>query len=499
MRKLAFFLLFFLLTALVVLRQNYYWTYATEPVSEPLPTPFPVQITIVPTAYISPGVSIFPTAYITPDISIAPITITPTPMTYWVSFGPKDTPDSSWDTAEELLDLLSSSGVEAFEINRWYGGWDFHVRNLPFNDFSIKLGEGYEIHFRDKPSITYLNVLPYISNGSYSPLKYNISAGWTSISIPSYLLATIGSPPTAEDLCQSINNQGGAALEIDYHELMPGPIVWTSHTCGNELNNFPVSSGKAYFIKATSYSSWILNPTIISPTPSMNKVSFGTPQVSLDADDFYLIINGQKFAPYFKDVQVHSDPGNPNYTTLELTWYENGIEMRMYIYFKSDGTNWWSEEVRTYNGNSPGDWIYYYGKFFESQLGKAYMNPTVDLVASPNNSYMGSIHFQNLWLKAFANYNTDNMKPTPTLTPTMPSSTPTISPSATPTEKPGKRKGQFKERPKKDSENNTLEESNSSNLEYFFVRSKYVILGRNELQSSAINPLKGYLFFLNQN
>jgi len=81
----------------------------------------------------------------------------------------------------------------------------------------------------------------------------------------------------------------------------------------------------------------------------------------------------------------------------------------------------------------------------------------------------------------------------------MPSSTPTISPSATPTEKPGKRKGQFKERPKKDSENNTLEESNSSNLEYFFVRSKYVILGRNELQSSAINPLKGYLFFLNQN
>lgn len=172
-------------------------------------------------------------------------------------------------------------------------------------------------------------------------------------------------------------------------------------------------------------------PVTLTPTPTFNKVSFSTPQVSLDADDFYLIANGKKFVGN-KDVSLHSDPGSANYTTLELTWFENGIEMRLYLYFKSDGTNWWSEEVRTYNGNNPGDWIYYYpGKIFESKLGYVFSAPTFDLASNPN----GLIHFTNLKLKAFANYASATPKPTVTPTPNIvltPSPTATVTPSPTP-------------------------------------------------------------------
>ena len=46
-----------------------------------------------------------------------------------------------------------------------------------------------------------------------------------------------------------------------------------------------------------------------------------------------------------------------------------GVEMRLNIYFASDGHDWWANEIRTYNGKSPGDWIEYTGTFFRTPLG----------------------------------------------------------------------------------------------------------------------------------
>lgn len=61
-------------------------------------------------------------------------------------------------------------------------------------------------------------------------------------------------------------------------------------------------------------------------------------------------------------LEVHGDPGiSPDdpaggYTSLELSWFEDDIEMRVNLYFASDGTDWWVSEIRTYDGAPAGEW-----------------------------------------------------------------------------------------------------------------------------------------------
>lgn len=173
-----------------------------------------------------------------------------------------------------------------------------------------------------------------------------------------------------------------------------------------------------------------------------NPISYKTDQVSLQADNFYITANGQKYFANNNSVRVHSDPGNPGYTTLEVKWMENGKEMRLYMYFYADGTYWWSPEIRTYNGQVPGNWIYYTGGlFFRNFLGYAYQAPEWNLYADMNNPYVSNIHFENLKIQAFLNRPTVTPSPTihPTITPTViPSPTPTVTikPTVTPTMTP---------------------------------------------------------------
>ncbi len=42
------------------------------------------------------------------------------------------------------------------------------------------------------------------------------------------------------------------------------------------------------------------------------------------------------------------------------------------MYFGSDGTDWWVDEIRTYDGYDPGEWVFAYGPFFQTPLGEAY-------------------------------------------------------------------------------------------------------------------------------
>src|SRR5690606_29046033 len=100
-------------------------------------------------------------------------------------------------------------------------------------------------------------------------------------------------------------------------------------------------------------------------------VTFRTRSVALDASDFYIEADGVRFvgAP---SITVRSDPGDDTYTTLELDWLEHGVEMRMFLYFKSDGRDWWAFEVRSYDGTQNADWITYEGEFFRSPLGQPF-------------------------------------------------------------------------------------------------------------------------------
>lgn len=150
-------------------------------------------------------------------------------------------------------------------------------------------------------------------------------------------------------------------------------------------------------------------------TTTKTSVNWTTSDVSLVADDFYIIANGQKFSQPIQNFKIQSDPAESDsetHTTLETTWQENGVEMRLFMYFKHDGTDWWSNELRIYNGTQAGGWIYFTqgnsgtvanqkaNGYFTTKLGDRYNRSGV-VTYTTSTGGSGELHFENLRLQAF--------------------------------------------------------------------------------------------------
>jgi hypothetical protein len=114
-------------------------------------------------------------------------------------------------------------------------------------------------------------------------------------------------------------------------------------------------------------------PATFPCSPSMH---FDTPQVHLEGSQFSIITTGATGAHDFvgndPKISVYSDPGDAHYQTLELEWHELGVVQRWYIYFASDGKDWWATEMRTYDGSPGGDWVFFGGDRFRTPLGSAW-------------------------------------------------------------------------------------------------------------------------------
>ena len=129
-----------------------------------------------------------------------------------------------------------------------------------------------------------------------------------------------------------------------------------------------------------------------------NPVDWNTATVALHADDLRIVAGRDTYLGDDPEATLRSDPGMPNeYTTLERIWHEHGNEMRLFLYFKSDGTDWWSDEIRTY-GNADGAWYHYKGEFFRRPLGQPFEGD-VTLPAQPDGS---TVRMTGLRLQAFA-------------------------------------------------------------------------------------------------
>lgn len=143
-------------------------------------------------------------------------------------------------------------------------------------------------------------------------------------------------------------------------------------------------------------------------------VAWNTDRVKLSADNFYMVVNGKKYYAQDSAISVHSDPGTPNYTTLELIWNEMNTPMRLFMYFKADTTKWWMNEIRTYNGQTPGDWIIMApGNYFETSLGEVNTAAQADITNATPSQVIAKVHFGNLKLQAFLN------QPSPTVLPSV--------------------------------------------------------------------------------
>lgn len=128
-------------------------------------------------------------------------------------------------------------------------------------------------------------------------------------------------------------------------------------------------------------------------------VQWSTPFASLQASALWIETGGQRFTGS-SVVDVHSDPGTATYRTLEMSWMEHGVEMRLFIYFAADSADWWVTEMRTYDGRSPGNWAYYDGPLFRTPIGRTFRG-NVDLVSDRTDTIPGHLHVDGLVLSSF--------------------------------------------------------------------------------------------------
>jgi hypothetical protein len=113
------------------------------------------------------------------------------------------------------------------------------------------------------------------------------------------------------------------------------------------------------------------------------QIAWDTKVVSLSARAFEIDVRGKTFRAATPTVQLASDPGTPTYRTLEATWKENGVEMRLNIYFAGDASATWAEEIRIYDGEVDGGWLTTRGVFFKAPLGVAWTGDEDISVADP--------------------------------------------------------------------------------------------------------------------
>lgn len=141
---------------------------------------------------------------------------------------------------------------------------------------------------------------------------------------------------------------------------------------------------------------------VVTASPSVTPgVFYATNSVILKADDFVIKANGKEFRPKGKVVSVHSDPpefGENQKTTLELIWDDGGVEMRTFLYFSYvKSTNVWTlDETRTYNGKTPGDWLFYYSNTpISMNMFQQPYKKTLDLTS---NNGLGRLTIKNMEL-----------------------------------------------------------------------------------------------------
>jgi hypothetical protein len=139
-------------------------------------------------------------------------------------------------------------------------------------------------------------------------------------------------------------------------------------------------------------------------------INWSTENVTFAASAFTIDANDQTFTTEDTGVDFDSDPGDDSYQTLEITWTENDVEMRWYVYFASDGIDWWATEFRTYDGTSDSEWITFTGEFFRTPLGTPFVGD-VDLNAT-ERGITSRVRIENMVLQPFT---TNDILPAPPL------------------------------------------------------------------------------------
>ncbi len=220
---------------------------------------------------------------------------------------------------------------------------------------------------------------------------------WTSALGLAALLASAGCNPGSECMPGSGYCRGNTAVTCDLAwSERDAPYVWQVDDCadGEYPHDCAMRDGRPQCVPRPM------------PEPDPGKaIRWLTGSAVLGADALEIEAAGLVFtaAGVVPAVDSGGSSGPPDpiaRTTLEATWQEHGVEMRLYFYLVRDATSWWCERMATYNGLPPpdGNWLTYEGPFFSTPMGEWYRGD-VDLTTT--NPAPGALRIRGLELRAF--------------------------------------------------------------------------------------------------
>ncbi len=128
-----------------------------------------------------------------------------------------------------------------------------------------------------------------------------------------------------------------------------------------------------------------------TPSERTGPIEWQTAGTLFRAASIAIEASGQEFRVATEHVELGPGAVVERRTTLEATWREHGVEMRLSMYLTTDGTDWWADEIRTYDGAAQGDWITHHGDFLRSPIDLPYEG---DLV-------VGNLRLQGVFMKSF--------------------------------------------------------------------------------------------------
>lgn len=172
--------------------------------------------------------------------------------------------------------------------------------------------------------------------------------------------------------------------------------------------------------------------------PIGTPINWTTSDVTITADDFYITSNGKT---YYGDSQnvtiipgvVDTGPNPVRWANIEVRSTQYGDDLRMKIYFKSEGSTWNIFSIGILNSNYSNSWVSYNNPLIYTVLSYPhYQNGETNIAL--NDPVTGQkildVHFVNLKIQAFT-----DATPPPTATTATPTASPTVtaSPTASPT------------------------------------------------------------------
>ena len=211
------------------------------------------------------------------------------------------------------------------------------------------------------------------------------------------------SSPAVEDGVVYVGSSDGHVHALD---AKTGQLVWRYKTGGQIWSSPAVAEGVVYIGSDDGY---VYALTLQgfrekSREGSGGPYSWSTESVEFAAESFVITIGDREFQPVLSTLEIDGWGGDEESSTLELTWFDNGVEMRVNVYFEADAMTWWSDEVRTYDGQLDGDWVYHYHeRLFDQPLGSAFQGDII-LQGVTRSGEIAKLAISGARVKAFSYY-----------------------------------------------------------------------------------------------